>query len=277
MTTRKMTDNELLEDLRSADPISDRGAPDGREVEDAWARIVALAGSSDRISQAATARRFAGRRRTTLRTGVLGLAALTVLSGSALAAGSALGIVDLGGGVSATPVTTIPVWDGTTGTFVNATVGSSVSAAGSYAYHITGGTTTRECPFTNPPRYQTAPNDIYVTSSRPLSAAELELLVPEPNPTPIDANDMQITRDPTGQIVSIGPKPGTPASAGAQQAAATWTQLRADGVISTGGFDDPIGTPCFGRGEPPASFPAGITQTEPTSGSTATSGSDATP
>jgi hypothetical protein len=269
MTTPKPTDHELLEHLRAADPISGRGAPEGSEGDDAWARVVALAGSSDRASQDETARRLPGRRRTTLRTGALSLAALAILSGTALAAGSALGIIDLGGGVSATPVSTIPVWDGTTGTFVNATVGASVSAAGTYAYHITGGTTTVECPFTDPARYQTEPNDIYVTSSRPLSAAELELLVPKSNPTPMDPDDVQITRNPAGQIISIGLMPGTPAYEAAQQGAATWKQLQADGAISTSGFDHPIGAGCFGPGEPPPSVPAGTTQTEPTAGSTA--------
>ena len=277
MTTHKMTDNELLEQLRTADPIANEDAPERSDVDVAWARIVALAGSTDRTSRAATGRRPPGRRRTTLRTGALSLAALTVLSGTALAAGSALGIIDLGGGISAIPVSTIPVWDATTGTFVNATVGSSVNAAGTYAYHITGGTTTEQCPFTNPPRYQTKPNDIYVTSTRPLSAAELELLVPPSNPTPIDPDDIQITRNPAGDVVSVGLNPGTPASVADQKAAATWTQLRADGVISTSGFDHPIGTPCFGPGEPPASFPAATPQTGATSGSTGASGGAPTP
>ena len=113
------------------------------------------------------------RRRKAVRTGALSVGAFAVLSGSALAAGDALGVIDLGGGSSAAPATVVPVWDGATGTFVNATVGSSATAP--YAYHITGGTTTTACPFTNPTRYVTNANDIYVTSTRPLTAADLQL------------------------------------------------------------------------------------------------------
>jgi len=112
------------------------------------------------------------RRRKAVRTGAVTVGAFAALSGSALAAGDALGVIDLGGGSSAAPATVVPVWDGATGTFVNATVGSSATAP--YAYHITGGTTTTACPFTNPTRYVTNANDIYVTSTRPLTASDLQ-------------------------------------------------------------------------------------------------------
>jgi hypothetical protein len=105
-------------------------------------------------------------------------------------------------------VTTIPVWNGTTGTFDNATVGPGTTTA--YAYHITGGTTTTRCPFTNPPRYETEPNDIYITSTSPLTATELQ------------------------QALAME----------TQHSAANWRALRADGVRSIGVFDNPIGVGC---------------------------------
>ena len=49
------------------------------------------------------------RRRKTVRTSALSLGAFAVMSGSALAAGDALGVIDLGGGSSAAPVSSFPV------------------------------------------------------------------------------------------------------------------------------------------------------------------------
>jgi hypothetical protein len=151
------------------------------------------------------------RRRKTVRTTALSVGAFVALSGSALAAGDALGVIDLGGGSSAQAVTTIPVWDGASGTFVNATVGSSAIAP--YAYHITGATTTTPCPFTNPTRYETEPNDIYVTSNRPLNAAELEqaLVANTPpsdgggGPDPAGVVSYSSFDNPTGDGCDYGP------------------------------------------------------------------------
>jgi hypothetical protein len=153
------------------------------------------------------------RRRKAVRTGALSVGAFAALSGSALAAGDALGVIDLGGGSSAAPVTSVPVWDGATGTFVSATVGSRSTAP--YAYHIAGGTTTTRCPFTNPPRYEVTPNDIYITSTNALSATELQ----------------QALDDET------------------EHTAANWPELRSDGVQSIGVFDNAIGAGC-GYGQP---------------------------
>ena len=100
------------------------------------------------------------------------------------------------------------MWNGTTGTFDNATVGPGTTTA--YAYHITGGTTTTRCPFTNPPRYETDQNDIYITSTSPLTVTELQ-----------QALDMN-----------------------ADHSGANWPVLRADGVQSMGTFADPIGAGC---------------------------------
>ena len=130
-------------------------------------------------------------------------------------------MIDLGGGSSAAPVSSFPVWDGATGTFVTATTGSSATSP--YAYHITGGTTTTQCPFTNPARYETEPNDIYITSTQPLSAAELQQVL-----------EMQT-----------------------DHSAAAFPQLRADGVQSIGSFDNPIGAGCgYGAGATTATQPS---------------------
>ena len=167
------------------------------------------------------------RRRKTIRTSAMSLGAFAAMSGSALAAGDALGVIDLGGGSSAAPVSSFPVWDGATGTFVTATTGSSTTAP--YAYHITGGTTTTQCPFTSPPRYQAEPNDIYITSTQPLTAAELQ-----------QALEMQT-----------------------DHSAAAFPQLRADGVQSMGSFDNPIGAGC-GYGPGSATESTTATQSNPT-------------
>jgi hypothetical protein len=169
------------------------------------------------------------RRRKTIRTSALSLGAFAAMSGSALAAGDALGVIDLGGGSSAAPVSSFPVWDGATGTFVTAATGSSTTAP--YAYHITGGTTTTQCPFTNPARYETEPNDIYITSTQPLTAAELQ-----------QALEMQT-----------------------DHSAAAFPQLRADGVQSMGSFDNPIGAGCgYGPASSTATGSTAATQTSPT-------------
>jgi hypothetical protein len=168
------------------------------------------------------------RRRKTIRTSALSLGAFAAMSGSALAAGDALGVIDLGGGSSAAPVSSFPVWDGTTGTFVTATTGSSTTAP--YAYHITGGTTTMQCPFTSPPRYETEPNDLYITSTSPLTAPELQ-----------QALDVR-----------------------SQHSGAAFPQLRADGVQSMSWFDNPIGVGCaYGPGSSAATGSSTPTQTSP--------------
>lgn len=106
------------------------------------------------------------RRRKTIRTTALGLAAVMVLSGTALAAGEAFGVIELGGEVTAVQVSSIPVWDGTTGTFI-----TGKSEDGSYIYHLTGGSEPyMSCGPTDPD----PTNNIYVTSTRPLASAELK-------------------------------------------------------------------------------------------------------
>ncbi|MGP0103290.1 MAG: hypothetical protein ACLPUT_16915 [Solirubrobacteraceae bacterium] len=126
------------------------------------------------------------RRRKAIRTSALSLGAVLVLSGSALAAGDALGVIDLGGGVSAARVSSVPVWDGSTGTFVtgsslpvwNEQAGAFVGGGNGspYIYHLTGGSDpTLSCGPTDPE----ATNNIYVTSTHPLTSAELTEILDE--------------------------------------------------------------------------------------------------
>lgn len=105
------------------------------------------------------------RHKAALRTTAFAVAGVMVLSGTALAAGEAFGVIELGGGVTAVEASTIPVWNGTTGTFVTGT-----RKSGTYIYHLTGGSA-RDMACVNDPHPS---NNIYVTSTRPLAATELK-------------------------------------------------------------------------------------------------------
>ena len=107
-----------------------------------------------------------GRRHRLVRTAAITVGVLAALTGTALGAGSALGIIDLGGGVSATQVTTLPVWNGTTGTF------DSGTANGQYIYELAGlGVGVFACGGNTP--------DVaaFLTSNQPLTQADLEDLL----------------------------------------------------------------------------------------------------
>jgi hypothetical protein len=105
------------------------------------------------------------RRRKAIRVSASSLVAILVLSGSALAAGDALGVIELGSGVSAARVPSLPEWNGKSGTFVTGGTGHP------YIYHLTGGSApSLGCGPTDPH----AANNIYVTSTRPLTQAELK-------------------------------------------------------------------------------------------------------
>lgn len=110
------------------------------------------------------------RRRKALRAGALTAAAAAVLSGTALAATGALGVIDLGGGVSAARVSTLPEWDGLKGTFVTGGAGTS------YIYHLTGGS---DPTLNYGPTDPHPTNNIYITSRRRLSTAELRTVLDE--------------------------------------------------------------------------------------------------
>jgi hypothetical protein len=155
------------------------------------------------------------RRRKLVRTSAISFAAFAALSGSALAAGSALGVIDLGGGATAAPVTTLPVWNGTTGTF------DSGTANGNYIYELAGvGEGALVC----------GPNDpdvaTFLTSSQPLTQSDLEGLL---DPTslsglssPTDMTALGITGESSGCFPAsvAGPlgTPQTPAQAAAGEA-----------------------------------------------------------
>lgn len=104
------------------------------------------------------ARRRARRRRS-LRTATIGVSAAVGLSGTALAAGAALGVIDLGNGIEAQQVGSYPAYNVATHQFVR--------VHGDYIYHLTGGhSNLSACPGN--------PNDIYVEATRPLTAAQLK-------------------------------------------------------------------------------------------------------
>jgi hypothetical protein len=78
-----------------------------------------------------------------------------------VAAGDALGVIDLGGGIRAAHVASYPAYDVKTHKFVH--------VRGKYIYHLTGG---RARGLSACPGHA---NDIYITSSRPLDAQELKI------------------------------------------------------------------------------------------------------
>jgi hypothetical protein len=160
--------------IRDANPLTadDLGADDpDLSIDAIWGAIA----RQDELNP--TARRDhqrRRRRRNLARTCSLGVAALAALSGSALAAGDALGVIDLGGGASATPVSTLPVWDGANGTFVSGT------ADGQYIYELTG---VGRDPALFAPCGPSDPVEAdYITSTQPLSQSVLEEMLDPANP-----------------------------------------------------------------------------------------------
>jgi hypothetical protein len=138
-------------------------------LEAIWA---AIARHDERNPTGRANRQRRRRRRKVVRTVAISLAALAGLSGTALGAGSALGIIDLGGGVSATQVTSLPVWDGTSGTFVSGT------ANGQYIYDFAGvGGSGVVCGEADP--------DVatFITSTAPLTQSDLQGLLDPSSPT----------------------------------------------------------------------------------------------
>jgi hypothetical protein len=101
------------------------------------------------------------RRRGSVRACAIGATGALVLSGSALAAGDVLGLVELGGGLRAQQVNTYPAYNVSTHRFVQ--------VHGEYLYHVTGGRVRglSACP--------THENDIYIESSRALTEPQLQL------------------------------------------------------------------------------------------------------
>ncbi len=107
-------------------------------------------------------------RRGFLRLAVLGFAATALLGGSAFAAGSVLGVIDLGNGVRAEQIMGAPEWDGISGSFVNSPVSRE------YVYHVVGGSALAlSCGAAD--LWPT--NNIYVRSIKPLDEGELRALL----------------------------------------------------------------------------------------------------
>ena len=172
-------------------------------------------------------------RRKLVRSGAISLAALAALSGTALAAGDALGIINLGGGATAAQVTIVPVWNGTTGTF------DSGTANGQYIYELAGvGASGVVCGPANP--------DVatFITSTKPLTQSDLQGLLDPSNPTGLnipdaEGNALGITGDGGGCFPAsvAGPlaTPQTPAQQAAGEAltAQITSELKA-GVLEHG-------------------------------------------
>jgi hypothetical protein len=98
------------------------------------------------------------RRRHAAKAPAVGALAAIGLVGTTVAAGAALGVIDLGNGIQAKQVSSVPAYDAATHQFVQ--------VHGDYVYHLTGGASNLSgCPG--------AANNIYVEATRPLDAAEL--------------------------------------------------------------------------------------------------------
>lgn len=177
------------------------------------------------------------RRHKLIRTSALGLGVFAALSGSALAAGSALGVINLDGGATATQVSSLPEWNGTTGAFVTTTTDGTAP----YAYHISGGTTTLSCPFTA--RTVAIPNDIYITSTQSLTTSELQQAVTATDDHAVlNASDISVSGSGPGGVTAQANEPGEAARVAANQAA--MATLRAEGLQTITTFAKAAS--CFG-------------------------------
>ncbi len=120
-------------------------------------------------------------RRRTARIGLIGVACALALSGSALAAGAALGVINLGGGVTAKRIAKVPSPQGS-GEIALGYVGCyhhDCSAKPRYVYQLSGGRARRSfggitC---GPQAAPFRPRRIFVTSHVPLSHAQLRYAV----------------------------------------------------------------------------------------------------
>jgi hypothetical protein len=127
--------------------------------------VLALKHDLARATRADHDRRVRRRRR--VRTTALTLGTLAALSGSALAAGDALGVIDLSGGVSATPVSTFPQLNGETWTMAPG------GADAPYVYHLTGSAAAGVgCGPADP----NPTNNIYITATSQLTTDQLQQL-----------------------------------------------------------------------------------------------------
>jgi hypothetical protein len=115
---------------------------------------------------------------------IIGAAMMLVLGGTAFATQAVFGIINLGNGLRAQQVTSVPDWDGISGSFV------STSQSHGYVYHVVGGTALE---LSCGPEDLSATNNIYVRSKRPLDESELkELLVSQFVQTPLSLEQKAI-------------------------------------------------------------------------------------
>jgi len=107
------------------------------------------------------------RRRRTARRAAATLSAAAVMSSAGVAGAAVLGMIDLGSGVRATPVTSFPQWNGQTWSLV------AGGADAPFVYHLTGGHATGVACGPGDPN---PTNNIYITSTRQLTTGELHHL-----------------------------------------------------------------------------------------------------
>jgi hypothetical protein len=166
MTKRKsMSDEQLYALIRESHPPAESFPPAAAE------RVLSeiLASDPNQTEQSRPSRVKA--RRKVIRTGTLSVGAVLVISGSALAAGSALGVIELGGGDTAETVPTVPVYvQGSDGK----TYQVNVPSGAAYTYKLAGGEPDLSCAHT----------ELIVQSNRQLSSEELHKLLLEDSAGP---------------------------------------------------------------------------------------------
>jgi hypothetical protein len=182
---KSMSDEQLYALIRESHPPEESFPPAAAETE--GDRVLSQILASDRNESEQPRRYGAKRRRGIIRTGTLSVGAVLVLSGSALAAGSALGVIELGGGDTAETLATVPVqYQRSNGTSYQVNVPSGTA----YTYKLAGGESNLIC--ANP--------ELLVESNRQLSSEELHQLLLEES---AGATHVRSDTLPPG-VVSIG-------------------------------------------------------------------------
>lgn len=202
-----------------------------------------------------------GHRRKALRTGALSVAGVAVLSGGALAAAGDLPVseIQLPRDVSVEAVKSYPEFVGAASSsgFVTSGGGSN----GSYIYHVTGGSAPElGCGPTDP--HPT--NNVYITSTRPLTEAEIEgMLKPDGEERTQGARPAGVTSTSDGcPNPGLAGQPGTPGQPAQRGKAAVTVEPanRTPGIL-------PSQTPTTGNTPtqtPPADKTPAATPTSPT-------------
>ncbi|MHB1539588.1 MAG: hypothetical protein ACYCUM_14680 [Solirubrobacteraceae bacterium] len=167
MTKRKsMSDEQLYALIRESRPPAESLPPAAAE------RVLSeiIASGRNQTEQPRRGARAKPRRKI-IRTGTLSVGAVLVLSGSALAAGSALGVIELGGGDTAETLATVPItYQSSNGKDYQVNVPSGAA----YTYRLAGGKSNLHC----------ADPETIVESDRQLSSEELHKLLLEESAGP---------------------------------------------------------------------------------------------